>query len=524
MKIQVLFWAFYFQNYLVEVVKSFDSVPIYEVKSANILPTSCPPPVLDPPSIIRNGDDFDAVPISESQGNPLSFCINLCCTTPNCVAFSYNDPQPEKSGKCTVGGRCCMLKNGNGTIIKNPWPHNVTTGYMTGLPPNGPGPTPPFPSSTFLSNVVFGSPRSWGSAGDTWPSAWAADGELYSWPCDSSDGPMALKRIDGDPASDVGLSAVDISHGTPLNWTNLCSSLGKTGSYPYINIKPAGMVALPPSDGAPNGTLVVGVSCMNYGDDAAFNRQHNLAGFVAESVDGGVTWANVTEVGGLFTGRFSAPVFVSCGQANIPCQEKDGDILFVFFPGAIDNEAYWDNNDAMFLAQVPSASRGDTSQYSFFSGLDSKGQPTWTPDSSQAQPSVYFGNMIGESPVMYHPSLRRYLIANFGFIDNSGQPRPWHTEPFMSPHRTQLILLESINPWGPWSIFYRSDDSGSLNPPAPGLYVPTFPSKFISNITSDGKVNLWMIFACLDGSPSCLYTLNWVNISVSVNMSAINNG
>ena len=483
----------------------------------------CPPPVIDPPSIIRNGDDVEAVPISESQSHPLTFCINLCFSaSPNCVEFSYNDPQPERSGKCDVGGRCCMLKNGSGTIIKNPWPFNVTTGLMVGNSPTSLGPTPPFAPSSLLSNVVFGAPRSWGlKSGDTWPSAQAADGELYAWPCDSADGPMSLKRIDGDPASEIGLSAVNISYGTPLNWTSLCSSLGKTGSYPFINIKPTGMVALPASTGAPNGTLVVGVSCMNYGDDAAFNRQHNLAGFIAESIDNGVTWQNTTMVGDLFTGRFSAPVFVSCGQANAPCQQKDGDILFVFFPGAVDNEAYWDNNDAMFLAKVNVESRADTSQYSFFSGLDSLGQPTWTSDSSQAQPSVYFGNMIGESPVSYHPFLRRYLIANFGFIDNSGHPRPWHAEPFMSPHRTQLIFLEAINPWGPWSLFYRSDDSGSLNPPAPGLYVPSFPSKFMTNITEDGQVTLWMMFACLDGSPSCLYTLNWVNFTANVNVSAL---
>ena len=77
---------------------------------------------------------------------------------------------------------------------------------------------------------------------------------------------------------------------------------------------------------------------MNYGDDPAFNRQHNLEGFIAmvsgrgardprcacdtrlplQSKDGGVTWTNTTAVGA-FSGRLAAPVFVSCGQANAPC-------------------------------------------------------------------------------------------------------------------------------------------------------------------------------------------------------------
>lgn len=100
-----------------------------------------------------------------------------------------------------------------------------------------------------------------------------------------------------------------------------------------------------------------GISCMNYGDDPAFNRQHNLEGFIAlvrvvrahqvselnsacitviyllQSTDGGVTWTNTTAVGA-FSGRLAAPVFVSCGQANAPCASLG--FLYVFFPGAVD--------------------------------------------------------------------------------------------------------------------------------------------------------------------------------------------
>ncbi len=488
---------------------------------------SCAPPTLDAPSVMRNGGDYRAAPLA--AGAPLAACVALCCAEAEagCIAFSYNNPQPLRSGACAAGGVCCMLKNGNGTLAPNPWPHNVTTGAMARAPPPPPqpGPAPPFPPSPLLSGAAWGAPRHWGSDGDTWPSAWAADGALYAWPCDNAAGPMSLWRVDGDPAAGAGLSAAEVStrKGGPLDYAALCGSLGPTGAFPNINIKPGGMVALPPSAGAANGTLVVGVSCMNYGDDVAFNRQHNLAGFVAESADNGATWRNVTAVGGPFVGRFAAPVFVSCGQANAPCAAKDGDILYVFFPGADDNQAYWDNNDAIFLARVPTAARAAPAEYEYYSGLDGAGAPTWTLDQSQAQPTVYYGNMIGENPISYHPQLQRYLIANFGFIDAAGRPRPWHQKPYMSPHRTQLILLEAREPWGPWSIFYRSDDSASLSPAAPGLYAPSFPSKFMSGVGADGRVELWMVFACLDfGTASgCLYTLNWVNLSVAVNASAL---
>ena len=55
------------------------------------------------------------------------------------------------------------------------------------------------------------------------------------------------------------------------------------------------------------------------------------------------------------------------------------------FPGSINNQAYWDNNDAMFLAQVPTDSRSDMTKYSFFAGLNNDGYQLWTFDSLEAQ-------------------------------------------------------------------------------------------------------------------------------------------
>jgi hypothetical protein len=337
--------------------------------------------------------------------------------------------------------------------------------------PKPPGPTPPFPISTFILNVTFG-PVGWWTqqpkGGDTWPTAYAADGHTYGWDCDAHNSPMSLWRLDGSPFEGNGsVLPVPIGSLQAIDYQKLCASYGPTGFFPNINVKPAGMTALPPSAKAPKGTLLVGVSCMNYGDDPVFNRQHNLAGFIAESTDVGVTWANVTSVGA-FSGRYSAPAFVSCGQANAPCSAKDNGWLYVFFPGSVDNGAYWDNNDGMWLARVPEATPTNASAFEYYTGLNPiSGEPEWTPDSRQGQPVIYYGRMIGENPIMYIPSLGRYVLANFGFLDNEGNARPWHTTPFMAPHRTQLVLLEAPQPWGPWSMFYRDDDSFQ----APGLCV-----------------------------------------------------
>ena len=59
------------------------------------------------------------------------------------------------------------------------------------------------------------------------------------------------------------------------------------------------------------------------------------------------------------------------------------------------------------------------------------------------QPVIYYGRMIGENPIMYIPSLGRYVLANFGFLGDDGNPRPWHTQPFMSPHRKTTSRLST---------------------------------------------------------------------------------
>ena len=427
---------------------------------------------------MRYGGDFLSLPLSGANAT-LEFCAAQCCSSGAargsiCLAFSFNAPQPEKTcvgGECcAAGGTCCMLKSSPALpLVNNSWPGAVRTGSVPS-PPLPPGPAPPFERSSAVLNVSFGATQFWegGNQGDTWPSAQLRDGTLLGWDCDAHGSPMSLWRLDGDPYV-TNLTPTLVGDLQAINYTTLCAYLGPTGSYPNINVKPAGMAALP------DGSLVAGVSCMNYGDDPVFNRQHNLAGFVARSVDNGTTWTNATVVGELFSGRFSAPTFVSCGKAyDDPSCLADG-VVYVFFPGAFNNEAYWDNNDAMFLGRVPPDSVANVSAYEFFAGLDGTGSPLWTSDASQAQPSVEFGSMLGENAVSYNPYLKRFVFANFGLIDNEGRPRPWHSKPFMEPHRTQLLFLEAERPWGPWRLFFASDDSGAPGIDAPGLYTPTWP-------------------------------------------------
>lgn len=516
-------------------------------------------PTVDSPTVMRNGDDFASIQLMESD--TIDDCISLCCHTSNCAAFSFNQPQPERTCVvagtcCEVGSTCCMLKNAVPPPTNNTYGPAVQTGCVTY--PVLPAPTPPFSNSPLITGVSFGPVAYWeqptgNATGDTWPSVWAADGTVYAWACDYKHAtpftPMAMFRIEGDPysnASDTPLSVpvppgggsstqgsaggahMQGNPGTlspqvvawdPIDYAALCAQYGNTGSYPNINTKPGGMLALP--IGPSGTTLYTGVSCINYGTDLSFTRQTNIGGFVVSSTDSGVTWANVTAVGA-FPGRFGAPVFVSCGRAFDACQQVDNGTVYVFFPGSFDDTSYWDNNDAMYLARTTQDHVAAVSQYQYFSGLNGLGQPTWNSDARTAQPVLTYGSMIGENAVSYNPYLQRYVMANFGLIDTYGRPRPWHSKPFMSPHRTQLLFLEAPRPWGPWSVFYRADDS----PQAPGLYTPTFPSAYMRPVvpgvgSNPSTAQMVLFFSCLDGAPSCRYTLNYQIVTVVLNGTAL---
>ena len=116
----------------------------------------------------------------------------------------------------------------------------------------------------------------------------------------------------------------------------------------------------------------------------------------------------------------------------------------------------------------------------------------------------------------WHAALGRFVMANVGLIDDDGEPRPWHQQPRMSPHHTQLTMFEVAAPWGPWSHFYRDDDSQQ----APGLYTPAACHQpLVSNQTSMLLISSW-----LDGAPNCRYTLNWQAEAMTVEAAAKGRG
>ena len=79
------------------------------------------------------------------------------------------------------------------------------------------------------------------------------------------------------------------------------------------------------------------------------------------------------------------------------------------------------------------------------------------------------------SKANFHPGLGRYIFANWAWISYDGYPRPDHTPDERNGRtghqRTQLTLVESPTPWGPFSIFHRDDDWKGADGSSGGCYM-----------------------------------------------------
>ena len=131
----------------------------------------------------------------------------------------------------------------------------------------------------------------------------------------------------------------------------------------------------------------------------------------------------------------------------------------------------------MWLGRVPTSKLLDRASWEFYAGMSGGGQggagsPSWTADDTIAVPVFSHPLMTATQQVTYHAGFKRYLMANWGWVDPDGNPRGqltsastagwmwgYNTTSGKDQHdRTQLTFWEAPQPWGPWSLFHRDDD------------------------------------------------------------------
>ena len=330
-------------------------------------------------------------------------------------------------------------------------------------------PTPPYPKSKTITSVTLGRERFHKGDGDMWPITWAADGHLYGAAGDNQFSPMNLWRIEGFAPVAVSVYLVD---NMPIDHRRYCRI---PPAHPDCGIKPASLLSV-------DGWLYFAVEAMNYGDNPAFNRQRNIHGWIITSGDYGKTWNREATHTGFFEDRLSSCHFLQFGRDYAGALDN---YVYAYFPAADDGHSYWENGDYILLGRVPKQRILDRQSWTFYAGPDKSGSPRWLSDDKQATAVFRYPSMTGENHVSYNPGLKRYIMGNYGFIDEQGNPRPFHQLPWpQSVAPSQLTLFEAPKPWGPWSFFYRDDNWGSY-----GGYQPSFPTKWMSE---DGKT-MWMV-------------------------------
>lgn len=344
-------------------------------------------------------------------------------------------------------------------------------------------PTPPCDRSDQITGVQFDRFRCHRGDGDMWPITWADDGYLYGAAGDNSGSPMNFWRIHNGPLDvfrgtgwGVYLELID---NLPIDPKVYCQ---KPNLHPKNGVKPASLLCM-------NGVIYMAVELHNYGDNPAFNRQHNINAWIITTTDYGKTWNRDATPLDFFTGRLASPHFIQFGQDYAGARD---DYIYASFPAGDDGGSYWENADYLLLGRVPKFSLLHRAAWEFYTGLDSGGQPMWSADDTQAQPTFRYPRMTGENHISYNPGIQRYLMGNYGFLDPEGNPRPYHATGGWpeSALRSQLTLYEAPEPWGPWKLFHQDDNWGTY-----GDYQPCFPTKWMSQ---DGKTMLMVSSGSFD--------------------------
>jgi hypothetical protein len=340
-----------------------------------------------------------------------------------------------------------------------------------------PSPKPDAPRSRYITGVKLDKYRCHRGDGDMWPITWADDDLLYGGAGDNTGSPMNFWRIHEGPKEaflgtgwGVWLELIDP---LPIDPKVYCQ---RADLHPKNGVKPASLLSM-------NGVLYFAVELHNYGDNPNFNRQHNIQAWIITSTDYGKTWNRSATPTDFFTGRLASPHFIQFGRDYAGARDE---FVYAMFPSADDGGSYWENGDFLLLGRAPRYEILRREAWTFYTGTGADQQPAWSADEAAARMILRYPSMTGENHVSYNPGIRRYLMGNYSFLDEDGNPRPYHAKGAWptSAMRSQLTLFEAPEPWGPWSLFHQDDNWGTY-----GDYQPCFPTKWIS---PDGK-NLLMV-------------------------------
>jgi hypothetical protein len=348
---------------------------------------------------------------------------------------------------------------------------------------SSPPPECPFPQSRDVRSCTFSGRYASYTDADTWYPSWASDGRLYSPFTDTiGDGVHGVLARSGERESAVvGHAKIVGDDPLDLSVVEPATVAGPGGEYPG---------RYPSACLHHNGVWYVGTYGLVDAEYEGFNWPilGPFAGFHI-SRDDGASWTqsphSVDTGSALFPEpdqfkgpvKLGAPHVVDFGQ-NME-HSPDGMMYLVAHGSEEADEVSrkanlsWVTGDQVYLCRVtPSPqSVNDESQYEYFAGHDSSGEPIWSHEFGTIRPIAEWPGHMGPATITWNAPLGRYLMC---VTDG------WPTTKDMDSY-----ILESERITGPWKLVHYFEKLG------PQAYFLNFPSKFVS---PDGK-SAWLCYS-----------------------------
>jgi hypothetical protein len=306
---------------------------------------------------------------------------------------------------------------------------------------------PPVPRSTVIKGIEWLSERlpypDMAVTGDSYPLTWADDDALYTssgdpmWHGCMKDEGLDLEKIEGCPP-----------HHRISRVNDMYGYRGFGGSGP----KPSGMICV-------GGVLYFAVQNLLGMKPPAHGEkcQHGSDAHIIVSRDHGKTWTpNLRDIKTpMFPGHlFGGPTFINYGKDNEGARDA-----YVY---AVSGDQ-WDNGSELRLGRVPADRITEKEAWEWVGSLTGAGAPRWTNDLTQSIPILRWDRHIGIPDMMYLGGIKRYLLLT------------WRLHEDFAPQGSDLILLESPEPWGPFSLVHCENWEDAIRTP----YCPKLPLKWM---------------------------------------------
>lgn len=285
----------------------------------------------------------------------------------------------------------------------------------------------PYGSSSILGGISWdqSSKQRYAHNSDIWDSMWASDGLIYgAWGdgfgfTSSAKKQIGVSSLSGSPPG--ALTGTDVYLGS--NPASSCLTTSTVGG------KPHGVVALPSS-----------VMYMFH-----TSQDHCPSTWLAKSTNNGMSWTDhVSSLSWPDANGLQWNGVLQTGQAQAGALVSDGGTTpYLYLYGRKNTDAAGSGKN--YLARVPASPSNSIetmSNWSYYSGTDGSGNPTWASSSASAAPVWTDPDHAESMSVSFDKAIGRYIAYNDHGTVCGG-----------SPCMRQLGLFDAPNPWGPWTTF-----------------------------------------------------------------------